>query len=136
MKFSSGIFRLCILMMIVISCKKSNTGDLPKNPPVHRTIQFRLYTNKDVSNDQHNISFSLFIENSKHEVLWDSTLAPMKEKDIPGFEGKIVVQKLVPNDDNSLLKVGFHYIIQDVGYASHDEPDIPGQSFKVVDFNF
>ena len=136
MKFSLSITQLCILMMMVISCKKPGIDGLPMNPPVYRIIQFRLYTTKDVSNDQHNISFKLFIENSKHEVLWDSTLAPMKEKDIPGISNKIVVQKLVPNDDNSLLKVGFHYAIEDIGYASYYEPDAPSQFFKVVDFNF
>ena len=136
MKFLLSISILCITIIMGISCKKHETCDLPNHNAVQRTVQFTLYTNKDVSNDQHNVSFKLFIENSRHEVLWDSTLAPMKEKDIPGFEGKIVVQKLVPNDDNSLLKVGFHYIIEDVGYASHDEPDFPGQSFKVIDFNF
>ena len=136
MKFSLSINQLCILMMMAISCKKPGIDGLPMNPPVYRIIQFRLYTTKDVSNDQHNISFKLFIENSKHEVLWDSTLAPMKEKDIPGISNKIVVQKLVPNDDNSLLKVGFHYAIEDIGYASYYESDAPSQFFKVVDFNF
>ena len=122
--------------MIVVACKKQETGNSPKSAPIHRTIQFVFYTNKDVSGDQHNISFDLFIENSKHDILWDSALAPMKVKDIPAAENKIIVQKLVPNDDNSLLKVGFHYSIEDVGNSSHFEPSIPGQVFKIVDFNF
>ena len=94
-------------MMMVISCKKPGIDGLPMNPPVYRTIQFRLYTTKDVSNDQHNVSFKLFIENSKHEVLWDSTLATMKIKDIPNPTHKIIIEKAVPGNDPSLLKLAF-----------------------------
>jgi hypothetical protein len=133
---STLIISLLCVSAIIASCKKEVISNSPKTAPVYRTIKFVLYTNKDVSNNQHDVSFKLFIENSKFDLLWDSTLAPMKVKDIPGSDGKIVVEKLVPNDDNSVLRVGFHYNIEDTGNSSYFQSFAPGQSVKIIDFNF
>ena len=131
------IAALCVFIILTgTSCKKQVCGNLQNKTSVARTVHFVLYTDKDVSDNGDIISFSLFIENSRHEILWDSAMAPIREKDIPGVEDKIVIQKLVPNDDNSLLKAGFHYSIWNVGYASYHEYSDPGQVLKVVDFNF
>ena len=122
--------------MIVMSCKKQEPGTLPEIPVTNRTIQFTLYTDKDFSNDQHNVFFSLIIHNSNNQLLWDSALAPMKLKDIPGFTNKISVKKLVPLNNRSLLKVGFRYIIEDGGHSTFVDSMQAGETLKIVDYNF
>src|SRR5258705_2538636 len=136
MKFLLIITILLVSTLIGTSCKKQETANLPKSPAVQRTIQFILYTDKDFSNDQHNISFNLFIQTLKNEILWDSTLAPMKVKDIPGEANKIVIQKSLLDKDNSLLKVGFRYAIENVGNSWYFDSSSAGQTFTIVDFNF
>ena len=137
MKSILTIAVLCVFTILIgTSCKKQVCGNLPGNTKVPRTIRFVLYTNKDLSDDQRNISFKLFIENSAHTILWDSLLAPMKVKDIPNPENKLVVEKVVPNDDNSLLKVGFAYTIDNAEHSRHFDSGEPGKALKIVDFNF
>lgn len=63
-------------------------------------------------------------------------LAPMKVKDNPDTAHKLIIQKGVPRNDTSLLKVGFYYTIKNVGTSWHFEAFNPGETFKVVDLNF
>jgi hypothetical protein len=130
MRNSFILFSLTFL--VFSSCKKESTDP----PGVPRTIQFSLYSDKDLSADNGNIVFTLVIENSNSKVLWDSTLAPMKIKDIPDFAHKIVVEKLAPGGNNSLIKVGFLYAIENVGNSWHWDYSSPGETFKKVEFNF
>jgi len=43
---------------------------------------------------------------------------------------------LVPNNDNSLLKAGFRYSIENVGSSWHWDSSDAGETFTIVDFNF
>ena len=128
---------LCVFTILIgISCEKQAIENLPKNTTVLRTIRFVLYSDKDLSGDQHDIAFKLFIENSAHTILWDSMLPTIKIKAIPNRANKLVVEKVVPNDGNSLLKAGFRYSIEDVGYSGHFDSIYVGETLKIVDFNF
>ena len=138
MKFLSIICILCIsIILIGTSCKKytSYPNQQPNNPGVLRKVQFRLYTDKDFSTDNGIITFTLSIQTA-NQILWDSVLAPMKIKDIPNLEHKLVAEKIVPDYNTSLLKVGFLYTIENVGNSWHLDSLKIGEIFKVVDFNF
>ena len=128
---------VCISTVLTgTSCSKDNHPK-PVTPTVERTVQFVLFTDKDFSTDHKQITFKLSIQNpAANTTLWDSTLAPMAISDIPDIAHKLVVEKLVPNNDPSLLKVGFYYTIENVGNSWHLDSLSVGQTFKIVDFNF
>jgi len=137
MKFLSFMSIFCVSTILVgTSCKKQIMDPIPGNPEVLRKIQFALYSDKDFSNDNGNITFTLSIQKLTSQVLWDSVLPQMKIKDIPDVAHKLVIEKLVPNNDNSLLKVGFRYAIENVGSSSHWDSSNAGETFTIVDFNF
>ena len=137
MKFLSFMSIFCVSTILVgTSCKKQTMDPIPGNPEVHRKIQFALYSDKDFSNDNGNITFTLSIQKLTSQVLWDSVLPQMKIKDIPDVAHKLVIEKLVPNNDNSLLKVGFRYAIENVGSSWHWDSSDAGETFTIVDFNF
>jgi hypothetical protein len=137
MKFLSIVCILCISTILIgASCKKQTTDQVPNNQGVLRKVQFLLYTDKDFSTDDGIITFTLSIQNSTNQILWDSVLTPMKIKDIPNLEHKLVAEKIVPDNDTSLLKVGFLYSIENVGNSWHLDSFRVGETFKVVDFNF
>ena len=114
----------------IFSCKK----DSAKNN-VTRTVQFELFTTKDFSNDDNTITFTLHIRNENRSV-WDSVLAPMKIKDIPGEANKLKFEKVVPNDDGSDLSIGFLYKIQNVGESWYFDTMKRGNPLKLVSFDF
>jgi len=124
------------IIMIGTSCKKYTSGNMPVHSNVPRLVQFDLYTDKDFSNDNNFITFKISIQKATDEVLWDSVLAPMQIKDIPQLAQKLVVEKYVPGNDPSLLKVGFYYSIEHVGNSWHLDSFEPGEFFKIVNFNF
>jgi len=70
------------------------------------------------------------------KVLMDSELATMKIKEIPNADNKIIIEKTVPDNDNSDISVGFHYSIEGVGTSQHLDSIRAGETFKVVDFAF
>jgi len=117
MKFSSILGILIIL--IGSYCNKNTTDQIPNRPGPARKVQFRLYTDHDLSGDNHTIIFRLSIQNSKNQTLWDSLLAPMTIKNIPDSTHTIIVEKSVPGNDPSKLKVGFYYSIENVGNSWH-----------------
>lgn len=127
---------LSLTIIIGTSCKKYTADHIPVNPAVPRRVQFGLYTDNDFSGDNNMITFKLSIHKSTDEVLWDSVLAPMKIKDIPRLEQMLIVEKNVPGNDPSLLKVGFYYSIENVGNSWHVDSFAPGDTLKKVDFNF
>jgi len=128
------------IIMMGTACKKPTTGHTagktPDTPGVPRKIQFSLYTDRDFSSDNKNITFTLFIQNPASQVLWDSVLTPMKIKEIPDLAHKLVIEKTVPGNDGSLLKVGFRYAIENVGISWYFDSSSAGEKFKIVDFNF
>lgn len=128
---------LCILIVLVTTSCEKQTACLGSNSlPVSRKIQFVLYTYKDFTSNQDSISFKVFIQNAVNQVLWDSTLAPMKFKDIPDLAHKIVVEKTVPANETSVLKAGFFYTIQNVGASWYYDSVKAGESLKIIDYNF
>ena len=127
------VLAVAVTVLGMSSCKKNY--DRPGNNYPPRNVQFELYTDQDFSEDAHNITFNLHIENGD-QVIFDSALAPMKIQDIPDELHKIVIQKSVPQNDPSRLKVGFVYHIENVGMSWHFEEFPSSDSFKVVRFDF
>ena len=124
------------MIMIVASCKKSDSAHTSVGTKFPRMAQFVLYSDKDFSNDNSVVTIKLSIERSINDILWDSVLQPMRVKDIPKLAEALTVEKYVPGNDQSLVKVGFHYTIENVGNSSHMDPFEPGETFKIVRFNF
>ena len=127
------VLAVAVTVLGMSSCKKNY--DRPGNNYPPRNVQLELYTDQDFSEDAHNITFNLHIENGD-QVIFDSALAPMKIQDIPDELHKIVIQKSVPQNDPSRLKVGFVYHIENVGMSWHFEEFPSSDSFKVVRFDF
>ena len=137
MKLLSIISILCVSTILIgTSCKKQKTDQVHNSPGVIRKVQFILYTDKDFSSNSDIITFKLSIQNSTNQTLWDSMLTPMKIKDMPNVAHKLVVEKVVPGNDASRLKVGFYYSIENVGNSWHVDMFNAGETFKIVDFNF
>jgi hypothetical protein len=109
-----GSILLLSVILIQTACHKPQ-GDVDGLPKIPRKFRFQLYTNSDFSNDNHLITFEVFIEKSANQVLWDSTLSPMKIKDIPDSIHKLIIDKSAPGNETGLLKVGFRYAIENVG---------------------
>jgi hypothetical protein len=103
--------------------------------PAARRVEFTLYTNENFASDEHLITFHLIIQDQSKTLL-DSALAPMKVKDIPDFTHKIVIQKTVPGNNRSTLKVGFTYEIENVGMSWYYDEYKAGEQFKAVEFSF
>ena len=127
---------LCFVTIVftVTSCYKPHHYPLP-NPNPERTIQYELFTESaDVSKDNHDIIFSLFIEKANGGPIWDSSLATMKIKDIPFLPNKLVAQKII--SDTGLLRIGFRYIIVDIGTSGLVDTIHANATFKNVSLNF
>ncbi len=69
-------------------------------------------------------------------MLWDTVLAAMKIKDIPGPANKWVFDQWVPGNDPSLLKTAFYYSIENVGNSWFIDSFKVGDTLKILDFNF
>jgi hypothetical protein len=123
-------------ILIGTSCNKQDGYQTPNNPGPPRKIQFRLYTDHDFTGNSDKITFTLTIQTAANKVLWDSVLSPMKISEIPDAAHKLVIDKLVPNNNNSLLKVGFLYSIENVGNSWFYDSSKAGETLKIVDFNF
>ena len=123
---------ILVIILIQLSCSKDRAAH---GPVLARTIRFELYAKKGNSDNNRNITFSLFIKTHR-KVLFDSTLAVMKIKDIPDSTQKLVFEKKVPDDDGSELAAGFRYVIEGVGNSSHLDVCRAGESFKLIEFPF
>lgn len=135
-KISVSTILFVLAIVIGASCKKNLPDHFPVYTSTPRKVQFILYTDKDFSHENNIITFRLSIQKSTNQILWDSVLAPMQIKDIPSLAQKLVVEKYVPGNDPSLLKVGFYYSIEGVGISWNLHPFESGETFKTVDFNF
>jgi len=131
MKRLSSLALCLVTILILQSCKKNQTG---QSAPT-RKIQYVLYTNEDFLDNSGIIHFTLLMKDNGR-VLWDSLLAPMQIKDIPDASHKIVVEKPVPDNNNSDLVVGFLYEIENVGYSWSLDTCRANESFKIVEFPF
>lgn len=135
MKPSLLLFMFAFLCSLV-SCKKYHTQQYDQEPQSARNVRFVLYTDKDFSDDNSNITFKVFIQSSNISTIWDSTFAPMRVKDIPAFANKLVVEKNITANTNAILKVGFRYTIENVGESWHIDTSSAYQTFKEVNYNF
>jgi hypothetical protein len=137
MKINTTLSILIVsIIMLGTSCKKYTPDYKPVDPTVPRLVQFLLFTRSESSNDNSTVTFTLAIKKPNGDVLWDSILAPINIKDIPDLDHPLFVEKYVPGNDPSLLKVGFLYTIDNVGNSSFTVPFEPGETLKKVGFNF
>ncbi len=123
------------LLVTMESCKKTYPSNDGGDPNVERTIRFQLYTDKDFSGETSVIKFSVFIRD-EHTTLFDSSLAPMQLKDIPGIANKLIVEKTVHGNGNADLAAGFHYEIENVGHSGFTDTSKAGNKLKVIDYAF
>lgn len=125
-----------LIVLIATSCEKQTAYITSNSPAVSRKVQFVLYTDKDFSANNDSISFKVSIQNTANQMLWDSTLALMKIKDIPDAAHKIVVEKTVSANETTLLKAGFFYTIQNVGASWYYDSVKVGEALKIINYNF
>jgi hypothetical protein len=123
---------LPVLLLIVVSCKKDQTG-AKANPP--RKVRYELFTNEDFSTDQKNILFSIIMR-SGQKTIFDSPLAAMKIKDIPDSNHRIIIERLAPDNDTATLVVGFNYQIENVGNSWFLDTFSAGSTFKLLRYPF
>lgn len=118
------------------SCKKGNPQQ-PATSPI-KTIRFVLYTNKDFSSDNDTVSFKLVIRNNagtiQSRTIFDTTLATIRFKDIPGPMHKLIFEKKVPND-GTLMEAGFIYSAW-FGVGSRFDTVGVGEKLKVFEYPF
>jgi len=126
---------VALLSVIGQSCKKTHPSTGGESLSSERKIRFQLYTDKDFSNENSVIKFSIFIRDA-HTTLFDSSLSPMKLQDIPDAAHRIVIDKMVLGDNNADLAAGFHYEIQNVGHSGYIDTSRAGNELKVVDYAF
>lgn len=124
---------LLSLLLSFSSCDKN--GEQPGNNKAERKIKYVLYTNEDFSDDEHNITFSVFARDQERTLL-DSAISTMKVKEIPSASNKIVVEKTLVTDASSNLVVGFTYKIEGVGESWYLDSIPAGQSTKTIEYAF
>ncbi len=118
--------------LFLVSCKKNET---PPVANVERTIRFVLYTEKDFSNENGNIIFSVVIRKDNRPI-FDSSFAVMKVKDIPTLSNRIVCEKKILVDENAKLTAGFLYTLENIGNSWHIELCEPNERFKEINYSF
>jgi hypothetical protein len=133
---SFSILVSLIILIIFASCKKQ------QSPPgggtqalQQRKVIYELYSKEDLSNNAEIIHFTLHMETLSQSI-FDSLLAPMKLSDIPDSAHSIVIEKSVPGNDTSTLKVGFLYTIDNVGTSWHYEAFPGSDTLKIVNYAF
>src|SRR5579871_1151809 len=133
--FSTLTLSLAILATVAASCRKSYTkfNPPPTTPVPTRTIRYILYTLQDFRNNNDSIAFSLRMT-SKHGVLFDSALAPMRISEIPDKPHEIAIDRVVPAGfEKDTLTVGFDYKIKNVGESWFLDTCNPTTALKHVD---
>jgi len=132
------IFFVTVVALLVVigqSCRKTYPSTGGETLANERKIRFQLYTDKDFSNENSIIKFSIFIRDA-HTTLFDSSLAAMQLQDIPDAAHKIVIDKMLLGNNNADLAAGFHYEIQNVGHSGYIDTSRAGNELKVVDYAF
>lgn len=129
------ILTAVILTIIIVSCRKDHNPPHTTPPPPIRKVRYELFTTEHFSDDQHNITFNVFMRNGG-KVLLDSSLATMKVSQIPDSLHQIVIEKPVPGNDTATLVVGFTYYIENVGYSWFLDSFPARDTFKVIHYSF
>jgi len=133
MKFNTLVVAAS-LMAGLWSCKK-HTEKPPHNIPPVRTVKYVVYTSRDYSNNNSLVTIKLRML-AGNTFLWDSVLAPMQLKNIPGPDNKLIVEKKVPGNNNTELSTGFYFSIENVGDSWYYEKFNAGESWKTVSLDF
>jgi hypothetical protein len=60
----------------------------------------------------------------------------MLVKDIPDLAHKLVIEKTVPDNDPSQLKLAFDYYLENVGYSWYTDIFKENETLKVFTYNF
>lgn len=123
---------LAAAVCLIVSCKKEKHAPAPVPT---RTLKFILYTDKDFSDDEHNISFALHVVRIGNYPSFDSTVTSFKIKDIPHKANQLVFEKKVP-DDGTTLTVGFVYTIEGIGVGWHLDTLGANQKSKTIEYPF
>ena len=125
------VFALTGIILISWSCRKH-----PVAPQlVERNIQFVLYTNKDFSSDEDNITFSVFARDNDKTLL-DSAITTMKMKEISFNKNNIIIEKKIFTDAATPLLAGFVYEIEHVGVSWYLDSIPAGINNKTINFAF
>lgn len=135
-KTKTAILFTMAAILFLVSCTKK-TEDLEVIAGTGKTVRFVLYTEQDFSQEQKNITFSVFIRkagDSRH--LFDSTFSVMKVKDIPSPANKIVFEKTVPAGLEEALEAGFVYYLENVGYSWKIDRFDGGNWFQELNYSF
>jgi hypothetical protein len=131
------VLAMAALMSTVTSCRKNEGYPDGKNRSgsTVRKVHYELYTDENFSDNQENIQFTLFMRDAG-KTIFDSSLATMKIKDIPDFDHRLVIEKIVPGNNTSTLTVGFVYQIENVGLSSWLAPFPASDTIGLIKFSF
>jgi hypothetical protein len=136
-KYTHRIPVLIVIMSLVMSCNKDQTspgGNNAINSPV-RKVRYELFTKENFAGNTENIQFIIFMRIAQ-KTIFDSPLAVMKLKDIPDSGHRIIIEKLVPDNDTSTMAVGFEYQIENIGMSRYLDSFSSFDSFKLVQYPF
>ena len=134
MKINTLLISGITMLIVAVSCKK-NTVDPPAGIPGERKVRFVLYTTKNYAGNDQLVSFTLKMS-AGGTTVWDSALAPIQLKDIPGPGNKLVIEKKVPGNNNAQLITGFVYTIENVGISWYTDVFNAGEMLKTIDLDF
>ena len=123
-----------ITIGLITSCKKEKHNPAPVLAAT-RTIKFILYTDKDFSGNEDNITFSLHIANSNGTFGFDSVVAKMKIKEIPHKANQLVFEHTAPLNTTTLT-AGFTYAIENVGNSWYLDTVAANEKFKIIEYPF
>jgi hypothetical protein len=123
---------LFALSILTASCSKDQPPVISGTP---RKVRYELFTREDFSDNHKNIQFSVFMRKGQ-KTIFDSLLSSMKISDIPDSNHKIIIEKWVPDNNDSTLVVGFNYEIENVGMSWYLDSFSAKENLKVLSYSF
>ncbi|MEO5564362.1 MAG: hypothetical protein ABIR18_13030, partial [Chitinophagaceae bacterium] len=134
MKMYSFVTAITV-MIVFISCTKDH--DEKTCEPVLRKVRYELYAADNFAGQKTNITFRIIMRNDRtHKIYIDSSLATMKVEEIPDFQHRIIIEKLVPGNDTATLTVGFINYLEGSSIAWRLEEFEKGDNFIVTKWPF
>lgn len=129
---SKKILSICLLGIsaVLFGC---SYGNLPTTIPP-RKLKFEIYSDQDLSKETNHVIFHPSIS-AGGVLLWDSVFVSMPIADIPSYDHAITFEKVIRNNQSD-LKVGFEYSVENVGYSWYYVQMTSGELTKTVSFNF
>lgn len=132
--YSITVLLVAAAICLTTSCKKEKPVPTPA-PIATRTLKFILYTDKDFSNNNENITFALHISNAQATIKFDSTVFSAKVKDIPNKAHQLVFEKKIP-DDGTVVAADFFYTIENVGMSWYLDTCAANEKLKIIEYPF